>query len=68
MGPEIYTYIDSKFVEWFLHAKDVKLRNGFNLRIYYFCKDKRINVVENMPDGFYVVESRTGLPLLKKNR
>ena len=69
MGPGAYTYHSDSGSVWYLHARNVTLKNGLDVRIYYFCKDQRDNTVEELPQGYFVVESqRTGLPLLKKTR
>lgn len=69
MGPGAYKYTNSKGVDYYLHAKDVVLKNHREQRIYFFCRDTREGNIEEVPQGYVVTESeRTGLPLLKKDR
>lgn len=59
---------NSKGVEYFLNTKAVQLRNGRPGRVYFFSKDVRPDtVLEAVPDGYAVSESKNGLPVLKKH-
>lgn len=52
---------------YYLHSKDVILRGGRKQTIYYFARQEKEGVMEELPDGYAVMEnSRTGLPMLKK--
>jgi len=52
---------------YFLHSKDVTLRGGRKVTIYYFAKQARENALDDIPAGYTTMEnSRTGLPMLKK--
>lgn len=52
---------------YILHSKDVTLKGGRQQTIYYFAKDERENALDELPDGYEVMEnSRTGLPMLRK--
>lgn len=63
---EGFSYTNSKGVTYYLHQKDVNLKNGLQVTIYFFCRDTRDGWTV-MPAGYQVMEStRTGLPLLKK--
>lgn len=67
MGPSSFSYTDAKGRDWYLHTKEVTLRNGHQQTIYYFAKVEDINFACDMPDGYVVIEtSRTGMPVLKK--
>lgn len=49
-----------------LHSKEVTLRGGRKQIIYYFAREAKANACD-MPNGYAVMEnSRTGLPMLKK--
>lgn len=52
---------------YYLHSKDVTLRGGRQQTIYYFARTEKEGAMDELPDGYVVMEnSRTGLPMLKK--
>ena len=52
---------------YYLHSKDVTLRGGRLQTIYYFARQEKAGVMDELPEGYAVMEnSRTGLPMLKK--
>lgn len=52
---------------YYLHSKDVTLRGGRQQTIYYFARAQKEGVLDDLPEGYAVMEnSRTGLPMLKK--
>ncbi len=62
-----FSYTNKKGVKYFLHTKEVTLKNGRVQRIYYFAKDQREGFLEAVPAGYKVVETeRTGMPVLKR--
>lgn len=63
-----FAYTNSRGQEYFLHSKEVKLRGGDRIqRIFYFATDERPEAIDEVPDGFQVIESKkTGLPVLKR--
>ena len=63
-----YTHKNSKGDTYYLHAKDVTLRNGRQQRIFYFARaEKKGEALESVPTGYAVGENqRTGLPFLSK--
>jgi hypothetical protein len=61
----VFSYKNSKGMEYWLHTREVKLRSGKIQKIFFFSRDSA-NFID-LPEGYKVVESkRTGLPLLKK--
>jgi hypothetical protein len=53
---------------YILHSKEVTLRGGRKQRIYYFGREEKEGACD-LPDGYEVIEnSRTGLPMLKKQK
>lgn len=66
--PEIsmaYTYQG-----WTLYTREVKLKRGPKVNIYFFSKKKPKSgkMMDDMPKGYKVgVNKRTGLPYLKKS-
>jgi hypothetical protein len=62
-----YAYTNSKSQTYYLHKKDVTLKNGRQQTIYFFARDVRDGSLNAVPAGYTVVEtSRTGMPVLKK--
>jgi len=53
--------------DYILHSKDVTLKGGRQQTIYYFAKDERDNALDELPEGYELMEnSRTGVPMLRK--
>jgi len=63
-----YMHKNSKGDTYYLHAKDVTLRNGRQQRIFYFARaEKKGEALDQVPPGYAVGENqRTGLPFLSK--
>ena len=62
-----YSYTNSKGQTYYLHTRDVTLKNGRVQTIYFFARDVREGPLSEVPASYKVVEtSRTGMPVLKK--
>jgi len=62
-----YSYTNSKGQTYFLHKKEVTLKNGRVQTIYFFARDVRDEAIEAVPAGYEAVETkRTGMPVLRK--
>lgn len=62
-----YRTTNSKGQTYFLHAKDVVLKNGREQRIYFFAKQPKEGALDAMPEGYEIAEnSQTGLPVLRR--
>jgi len=62
-----YSYTNSKGQTYYLHTREVTLKNGRVQTIYFFARDVRAGSMDAVPAGYQVVEtSRTGMPVLKK--
>lgn len=62
-----YAYTNSKGQTYYLHTRQVTLKNGRVQTIYFFARDVRDGALEEVPAGYQVVETqRTGMPVLKK--
>jgi hypothetical protein len=62
-----FSYTNSKTQTYYLHKKDVTLKNGRKQTIYFFARDVRDGALDAVPAGYQVVETqRTGMPVLKK--
>ncbi|MCX6806486.1 MAG: hypothetical protein WCP56_03325 [Candidatus Saccharibacteria bacterium] len=64
-----YTHVNSKGQTYYLHSREVTLKGGRLQRIYFFAKEVKPDAIDELPEGYIVVENtRTGLPILKKDR
>jgi len=63
-----YSHTNSKDRTYFLHERETILKNGGKQTIYFFAKDIKDGSIEAVPEGYQVIESRNGLPVLKKIR
>lgn len=57
MGPSHYEHTNSRGVTYHLNCKDVTLRGGKSVTIYYFSKDYRPETATNLPEGWTVAEN-----------
>lgn len=63
-----FSYKNAKGQTYYLHAKDVTLKNGRVQRIYFFARDVRPGALEEVPEGYEVMETkRTNMPVLKRS-
>ncbi len=64
-----FSYTNSKGQTYYLHMRDVTLKNGRIQTIYFFARDVRDGAIEEVPAGYEVIETkRTGMPVLRKVR
>ena len=62
-----YSHKNSKGDTYYLHGKDVTLRNGRQQKIFYFAREAKAEALNEVPTGYSVGENqRTGLPFLTK--
>lgn len=63
-----FAYTNSKGQTYYLHTRQVTLKNGRVQTIYFFARDVRDGALEAVPEGYQVVETeRTGMPVLKRS-
>lgn len=63
-----FSYTNSKGQTYYLHKKDVTLKNGRAQTIFFFAREVRAGALDEVPAGYKVVETeRTGMPVLKKS-
>lgn len=62
-----FTYINSKESAYFLRAFTTALKNGNTQTIYFFVRTEKEGVLEGVPGGYEVSESKNGLPVLKRS-
>jgi hypothetical protein len=62
-----FTHVNSKGQTYYLHRREVTLKGGRLQTIYFFAREEKDGVIDEMPEGMEVVENtKTGLPILKK--
>jgi hypothetical protein len=61
-----FSYKNSKGQTYYLHSTTRVLKSGKKQSLYYFAKTQKAGALDAVPSGFKVTESRTGLPVLKK--
>ena len=61
-----YTYKNSRGTTYVLHSRETTLKNGLRRTLYYFGKEKKAGAMDSVPAGYQVVETKNGLPVLKK--
>lgn len=63
-----FSYTNAKGQQYYLHTKEVTLKNGRVQRIYFFARDIRDGALEAVPAGYEVMETkRTNMPVLKRS-
>ena len=63
-----YSYTNSKDRTYILHGRETTLKNGRTQTIYFFAKEEKPGVLDAVPAGYEVAETKTGLPVLKKEK
>ena len=68
MANNAFSYTNKKGQTYYLHTREVTLKNGRKQRIFFFARDVRPDsALEAVPAGYTVMETaRTGMPVLKK--
>ena len=62
-----YAFTNSKGVTYYLHNKKSTTSTGKERTLFFFSKEVKDGTLDSVPDGYQVVEMKTGLPVLKKN-
>jgi len=61
-----FTYKNSKGVTYILHGKDRVTSTGKKATLYFFSKEKKEGALDALPAGYNVLETTSGLLVLKK--
>jgi hypothetical protein len=61
-----YAFANSKGVTYYLHTKKSMTSTGKERTLFFFAKEVRDGTLDAVPEGYKVVEMKTGLPVLKK--
>ncbi len=64
-----YSYTNKKGQTYYLHTREVTLKNGRKQTIFFFARDVRPDSsLDAVPAGYEVMETqRTGMPVLKRS-
>ena len=61
-------FTNSKGIQWFLHKRDTIIgRNKIKTVTYFFRKEKKEDYCPELPVGWTVKETHSGLPVVKKS-
>lgn len=65
---DAFSYTNKKGQTYYLHTREVTLKNGRKQTIFFFARDVREKMaLAAVPAGYQVVETtRTGMPVLKR--
>ena len=61
-----YAFTNSKGVTYYLHTKKSTTSTGKERTLFFFSKEVKADTLDSVPEGYKVVEMKTGLPVLKK--
>ena len=61
-----FTYKNSKGTTYILHGRDRVTSTGKKTTLYFFSKETKEGALDAVPDGYGVVETATGMLVLKK--
>jgi len=62
-----YAFTNSKGVTYYLHTKKSLTSTGKERTLFFFSKEVKEGTLDAVPEGYQVVEMKTGLPVLKKS-
>lgn len=61
-----FTYKNKNGKTYVLHGRTTKLKSGVERTIYFFSSQEQKGAMDKLPEGYEVMETQTGLPVLKK--
>ena len=61
-----YAFTNSKGTTYYLHTKKSITSTGKERSLFFFSKEIKDGTLDAVPEGYKVVEMKTGLPVLKK--
>ncbi len=62
-----FSKVNSKGATYYLHANERETKTGKKYKMYFFARDVRPEKeINELPDGYEIIEMKTGLPALKK--
>ena len=57
-----YAFTNSKGVTYYLHTKKSTTSTGKERTLFYFAKEVKEGTLDSVPEGYKVVEMKTGAP------
>lgn len=63
-----FSFTNSRGSSYILHARTTVLKNGNSQTIYFFSREAKEGVLDAVPEGYEVSESKNGLPVLKRKQ
>jgi hypothetical protein len=63
-----FTYTNSKGNTYILHSTTRTLKSGKKQTLYFFAKTEKEGALNAVPEGYEVMESKAGLPVLKRTQ
>jgi hypothetical protein len=61
-----YAFTNSKGVTYYLHTRRQLTATGKERVLFFFAKEIKEGSMDAVPEGYTVIEMKTGLPVLKK--
>lgn len=61
-----FSYTNKRGVKYFLHSRSRTTKTGKTQTLYFFAKEQKAGVLDAVPAGYQVAETKNGLPVLKK--
>jgi len=61
-----YGFKNSKGVTYYLHTVIRELKSGKKQQLFFFAKEIKAGALDAVPAGYEVVETKTGLPVMKR--
>jgi len=62
-----YSFTNSRGKTYILHAKARTLKSGKQGYLYYFASTQKEGALDAVPEGYQVIETKNGLPVLKRS-
>ena len=64
-----FSQVNSKGTTYYLHANTRVTKAGKEIKMYFFARDVRPEKeINEIPDGYEIMEMKTGLPALRKKK
>ncbi len=64
--PMAFSYTNKGGTTYYLHERVSSTKSGAKRTLYFFSKEKKAGVLDAVPNGYKVAETKNGLPVLKK--
>ena len=61
-----YGFTNTKGTTYYLHTKKTTTSTGKERSLFFFSKEVKDGALDAVPEGYDVVEMKTGLPVLKR--